>query len=110
MLFRSQSFAVGIVELHAAPSPYTVEVGQQPEASKVARLQAARGPQVTNLRHENVTLTEEARQLLTLLDGTRTHDALVSIVSSREAPARAQDRLRTALAQLARQALLMRAE
>lgn len=53
---------------------YVTEVGDKPRASSFARLQAETGMKLTNLRHEMVDLEAEFdRQLLRLLDGTRTH-------------------------------------
>jgi len=102
-----QCFTAGVVELYAVASPFTVEPGTRPEASAVVRLQANRGTRVTSLRHEPVDLTEDAHRLIALLDGTRTPETLADMVSPGEAPAKALDDLRAALAQLARQALLV---
>jgi len=102
-----QCFTAGVVELHAVASPFTVEAGAQPEASAVVRLQANRGTRVTSLRHEPIDLTEDAHRLIALLDGTRTPEALAAMVSPGEAAAKALNDLRAALAQLARQALLV---
>ena len=58
-------------EIAAAPS-------ERPVASALARLQAAEGTRVTNLRHAGVDVPDAlGRRLITLLDGTRDRDALL---------------------------------
>lgn len=60
-----------ILELHVAPPPFVVELSERPVASALARLQAAAGTQVTNLRHESVQLGDIERHVVLQLDGTR---------------------------------------
>ncbi|HTR59509.1 MAG TPA: class I SAM-dependent methyltransferase [Casimicrobiaceae bacterium] len=102
-----QCFSVGVVELHSMASPFVVEPGDQPRASAFARLHATRGARVTNLRHEAVDLDEDARRLLNLLDGTRSHEKLAALASPAESVAAALAKLRPTLSRLARQALLV---
>lgn len=101
-----QSFAAGVVELHSMPSPFVVDPGVQPEASAVAKLQAGRGAQVTNLRHEWITVDDETRRLLPMLTGSRSEQELATLAWP-NAPA-ALEKLRQALSRLGRQALLAR--
>jgi len=68
--------AAGVVEWRLSPVPYTVEPGPRPATTALARLDAEQGYRVTSLRGESVTLDEFHRQVLRLLDGTRTRDAL----------------------------------
>ena len=103
-----QCFAAGVVELHSAPSPFVIDAGARPEASAVVRLQASRGAQVTNLRHELVNLNEDARRLLGMLDGSRTREEIAAIVWPGESAEAALAKLRPALSQIARQAFLVR--
>ena len=70
---RAVAFRVAAPLLARTPSA-------RPVASPLARLQAAKDPAVTNLRHESVTLHELLRRLLPVLDGTRDIDALVGHV------------------------------
>ncbi len=70
-----------LVELHACPPRFAAEVSERPAASPLARLQAEKGNQVTNLRHELMTLQEFDRQLLRLLDGQRDRPALVEAMT-----------------------------
>ena len=78
--------AAGVVEWRLAPPPYTGVVGKTPATTAAARLQAAQGRAVSNLRGETVSLDELHRQLLIHLDGTRNlaqlTDALMSFVRS----------------------------
>jgi hypothetical protein len=54
------------------PPPLAVTVGERPVASPLARWQATRRDQLTNLRHEVVRISDAtAREVLTLLDGSR---------------------------------------
>jgi methyltransferase-like protein/SAM-dependent methyltransferase len=56
---------------------FATRVSERPVASPLARLQAPRGPHVTSLLHQNVTLGEFLRQLLPYLDGSRARADLV---------------------------------
>jgi len=103
-----QCYAAGVVELQFAASPIVVAPGAQPEASRVARLQSTRSTQVTNLRHEFITLDDDMRRLLALLDGSRGEGELAALAWPGEAAGTATDRVRSTLARIARQALLVR--
>jgi SAM-dependent methyltransferase len=73
-----RAFRGGEVELSAAPARHVTVVSARPEASPVARWQAARGPELTNLRHDPVRLDDPlGRALVSLCDGTRDRAALV---------------------------------
>jgi len=69
--------AAGVLEWRLTPVPFATVVGAAPATSALARLQAARGHKVTNLRGEVVTLDEIHRQTLKLLDGNRDVAALI---------------------------------
>jgi methyltransferase-like protein/SAM-dependent methyltransferase len=103
-----QCFAAGVVELHSAPSPFVIEAGARPEASAVVRLQASRGAQVTNLRHELVNINEDARRLLRMLDGSRTQEEIAAMLWPGESAEAALAKLRPPLTQIARQAFLVK--
>jgi hypothetical protein len=67
----------GVVEAHVWTPALVCDAGERPLASPVARWQARNGEQITNLRHETLTLKDvSARRLLALLDGTRTRETL----------------------------------
>lgn len=73
-----RAFRAGEVELSAAPDRHVHVAGERPEASPVARWQAARGPELTSLSHEPVRLDDPlGRLLIRLCDGTRDRPALV---------------------------------
>jgi SAM-dependent methyltransferase len=81
VLFRG--FCGGQVELHRCPPRLTTAIGARPEASRVARRQAAEAAAVTNLRHGTVALKDEAvRRFLTLVDGRRDADQLVAALNA----------------------------
>jgi methyltransferase-like protein/SAM-dependent methyltransferase len=58
-----------LLELSLRPPHFALTVSDRPEASPLARLQAGRGAEVTNLRHQRVALNELDRLLLPHLDG-----------------------------------------
>ena len=65
-----------LVEVYTQPPRFTLEVGERPVASALARPQARSGRWVTNLRHESVLLDEVGQRLLWHLDGSRDRAAL----------------------------------
>jgi SAM-dependent methyltransferase len=62
----------GFADLHVYDFPCADTVSERPRASAVARYQAERSASVTNLCHLVVELDDAARQVIRLLDGTRT--------------------------------------
>jgi methyltransferase-like protein len=74
-------FAATIVELRAAPSRFATNISARPRANSLARLEAAKGPRVTSLRHEAVPLDEFAGELLKHLDGQHDRLALLDILA-----------------------------
>jgi hypothetical protein len=53
--------------------------GLRPRASALARIQARRGARITTLRHSVVEIQDPlARELISLLDGTRDRAALLA--------------------------------
>ena len=103
-----QAFAGGVLELHSGPPAFDVVPAERPQASALARLQAARGAQVTNLRHQPGALDDAARRLIALLDGEHSRDAIARSLWPEAPVGEALARLELALSQLARQALLIR--
>ncbi len=98
----------GAAELHRAAPPFVLVAGPRPEASIVARRDATRSSASANLRHEPIALQEGERALLPLLDGTRTRSELAAQHWPALPEAERLGRLESALAALARQALLER--
>jgi hypothetical protein len=73
-----RTYASGLVELHAAPSPFVVDVSERPCAFSLARFHARNGSRIPTLRHSVVSVEDQlARQMICLLDGTRDRSALL---------------------------------
>ena len=84
-LLRCYTSAASLVELHVHPPRFAAAVSARPVASPLARYQAEAGSQVTNLRHELVTLGDFERQVLRHLDGSRDRPALVEVLAAQVA-------------------------
>jgi len=61
--------AAGVVEWRISPDPFTAKVTHKPTTTPSARLQAAQGTRVTNLRGETVTLDDLHCSVLRHLEG-----------------------------------------
>jgi methyltransferase-like protein len=115
-----------LVELSLRPPRFAATVSDRPEASPLARLQAASSAEVTSLRHQRVTLNDVERLLLPHLDGRQGRaahlDALIEgfeqgrlsleragqpIRGSRPARPALAERLELALSRMASDALLV---
>jgi trans-aconitate methyltransferase len=73
-----RAFRAGEVDLEGAPARHATAAGERPETSPVARWQAARGPELTNFRHDPVRLDDPlGRYLVRQCDGTRDRRELV---------------------------------
>lgn len=65
-------YAAGMIEFCVHPPRLVTSPGERPIASPLARLQAASGPTVINLRHHNIRIDDAmGRGLIMLLDGSR---------------------------------------
>ena len=95
-------FKVGIIELQATPG-IAVVAGDKPCASPLVRYQATNGVSpVTTLSHRAIEIEgEDARRMLTLLDGTRDRAALCQAMNC------SGDRLDTELRMLGRLGMLV---
>jgi methyltransferase-like protein/SAM-dependent methyltransferase len=71
-----------VVELHSHAPRVRLDVCERPTASPVARRQAAAGREVTNLRHQPVSLSETSRQVLRHLDGGHDRAALLDMMDN----------------------------
>jgi methyltransferase-like protein/SAM-dependent methyltransferase len=78
------AFLSNMIGLHTWVPSFALALAPRPTAGRLARLQAARGRQVTNRRHRVVELNELERVIVEHLDGTRDRaqllDALVAAV------------------------------
>ncbi|HET8756938.1 MAG TPA: class I SAM-dependent methyltransferase [Solirubrobacteraceae bacterium] len=73
-----RAYAVNLVQLHVWAPAIATTPSERPVASALARLQAAAGSRITNLRHGTIDVPDElGRRLITLLDGTRDRAALL---------------------------------
>ena len=77
-----QCYAAAVIELRTWSPALTVFPGARPLASVLARLQAQRETEVTNLLHRSVSMNPVGRALLPLLDGTRNRDQLAVALST----------------------------
>lgn len=75
--FLLQGFFTGMVELSVRPAGWATALPERPAVRRLARLQSETDDTVTTLRHQNLKLNRMARQLLRLLDGTRTRDQIL---------------------------------
>jgi methyltransferase-like protein len=96
-----------LVGLHVHEPAFVATAGGRPVASPFARWQSAHRKRVTNLRHENVALTDVERRVLPAMDGTRDRPALAALVAP-DSPGSAQtEALNAILSRLAKMALLL---
>ena len=77
-----EAHAAGLIDLHAAPLPVVASASERPRASPYARLTAARGGPVLNVRQEVVEAGELGRKLLPHLDGDHDHQALARVAAA----------------------------
>ncbi len=81
MQLHSQS--LGLIELKVHEPGFVVEPKERPSASKLARFQLTLGyNEVTNLRHERISLQRISSHLLPLLDGRNNRKELLDILIS----------------------------
>jgi len=81
-LMTAYGYSGKLVELHVYAPQMAVEVSERPVASPLARLQARENVQVTNLRHERVTIDAFERCLLPYLDGHHDLGDLVDVLEA----------------------------
>ncbi len=79
-LLTAYGYSNSLVDFHSYVPPYAPNVSERPLASAVARLQIQRGNQVTNLRHERVTLDGFDAFVLHHLDGSRDRARLLDLL------------------------------
>jgi SAM-dependent methyltransferase len=75
----------GLVDLHTAPRLLSATPGPKPEVSPLARYQLARDLPLTTLHHATLLVDDPTdRELILLLDGTRTQAELKEIPDAQE--------------------------
>ena len=82
-------WAAEMIDLQLHPPRLPERIAERPTASPLARMQARKGADVTNLRHHTVELDPVAQAMLDFLDGT--HDradlaAELGVLAEEEAP------------------------
>lgn len=70
-----------LIEIRTQPLPLATKVADKPRAAPLARLQAAHGKHIVNLKHDLGTVGDFERHLLRHLDGTKNQPALVDIMT-----------------------------
>jgi methyltransferase-like protein/trans-aconitate methyltransferase len=75
----------GMLEAYVTPPRFALVAGERPLASAVVRYQAPHTDRVTTLRHEILPMDASMRELVQLLDGTRTRADLMKHFSARAA-------------------------
>ena len=94
-------FASQFLNIHSVPRRLANRVSEKPEAWRVSRLEASLDMVVPHFHHGLIELEDQpVRKLITLLDGTRTHAELESIMQGTVD-------LQPALARMARGAILV---
>jgi methyltransferase-like protein len=79
-LFKAFGYSSSLVELHVHALPLAAQAPEKPLVSRVACLQAREGREVTNFRHERVTIDDLDRVLLSYLDGTHDREELLALM------------------------------
>jgi hypothetical protein len=93
---------------HAGPLHVATEPGERPEVSRLARWQAAQGPELTSLVYQTVRMEEPAaRALIALLDGTRDRAAIRADLQARTGLELSEEDLETNLVALTRLFLMV---
>jgi methyltransferase-like protein/SAM-dependent methyltransferase len=73
-------YVSGFAELRVSPSRFESTVTEHPKAFRLARGQGESGSLVTNLDHDLVRLEDIDRRVLTLVDGTRSAEAIAEVL------------------------------
>jgi SAM-dependent methyltransferase len=104
-----EAYVTGDIDLRVEPVAVAATPGERPEAFAAARWLAGEHAVVPSLYHEVVRLEAPvARQLVALLDGTRTRGQLLTQLGDAAPATDAPARLEHLLGQLAASALLVR--
>lgn len=79
-LLKGFTYNEDLVEFHVYAPHFTLEIGDRPVVSPVARYEARRGSRVTNLRHELVNLEGLPHSMFPYLDGSWNRAGLLRIL------------------------------
>jgi methyltransferase-like protein len=106
--FMLRLYAANFVEVSVRSPKFTLEAGEYPVASPLARLQLRRQGRFTNLRHMIVEAQDDAtRHLVLLLDGARDRAAIRRDLSGLVEKDISEQELEESLHKIARLALLV---
>ncbi|HTM53378.1 MAG TPA: class I SAM-dependent methyltransferase [Pirellulales bacterium] len=75
-----QCLATGVIQAYSEADSFITAVSARPQASPLARIEAAFGPIVTNRRHETVVLDQISQNALVHLDGEHDWQSLLGIL------------------------------
>jgi hypothetical protein len=104
----TELYVAGLVDLCTLPGTAAVTAGDRPEAFAAARWINREHDVMPNLYHEAVRLQDPGgRELLGLLDGTRTREDLLAAIGAPLAGPDGRAQLEKALDVLAKKALLV---
>jgi methyltransferase-like protein/SAM-dependent methyltransferase len=73
-----QCIASGLLEINSQPDSFTTTISDRPLVSRFARAEARTSPRATNQRNEVIDIGENARHVLTYLDGQHDQAAVLS--------------------------------
>ena len=82
-LYLTRLLFAGAIDIHSDAGCATTTVTDLPIVSGLARVQAATGNIVTNLRHQSVQLQEPERLVLRHADGSRSAGELATLLAER---------------------------
>lgn len=88
------AYAARKIDLMLSPPRISSRISDRPTVSPLVRLQAQDGEIVTNQKCEAVRLTDQARQVVTLLDGAHSGDDVAALVGEEIRSGRILRRLR----------------
>lgn len=107
-ILLAELYVAGRVDLHTLPVAAAAAPGEHPEAFAAARWIARENDVVPNLYQEPLRLQDAAgRQLVSLLDGTRTRDELIAAIGGPFSGPNGRTQLEKVLAMLAKEGVLV---
>lgn len=79
-VLQSYSSSFDLIQLRTSPPRFVQDSSERPVASAFARLQSQNSSQITNMRHEQVTMDQLSRFVLQNLDGTADRRAIRDMI------------------------------
>jgi methyltransferase-like protein len=81
-----RSYLAGLIDFSLIEPSCSVDPGERPKSSSLARYEAGTDGPVTNLHNEHVQLSTFEREVLKLLDGTKTNKQLIKALKKINPP------------------------